>query len=60
MKEMPSSLNDETGSVSQTHSGSCYNIANTGPGNTNNTQSGGSGSQYNIAGSAHFGGEKQC
>lgn len=60
MKEMPSSLNDETGSVSQTHSGSGHNIANTGPGNTNNIQSGGSGSQYNIAGSAHFGGEKQC
>lgn len=61
MKEMPSSLNDEIGSVSQTHSGSGHNIANTGPGNTNNIQSGGgSGSQYNIAGSAHFGGEKQC
>lgn len=59
MTEMSSSLPDETSSVSQTHSSSGHNIANTGPGNTNNIQSGRSGKQYNVAGSAYFGGEKQ-
>lgn len=39
MKEMPSSLPDEAGSVTQTHSGGGHNIANTGPGNTNNIYS---------------------
>ncbi|KFZ07830.1 hypothetical protein V502_09728 [Pseudogymnoascus sp. VKM F-4520 (FW-2644)] len=35
MKEMPSSFPEETGTISQTHSGSGNNIANTGPGSTN-------------------------
>jgi vacuolar-type H+-ATPase subunit H len=58
MKEMPSSLPSEAGSVTQTHSGGGHNIANTGPGNTNNIQSGGSGSFYHNSGPAYFGGEK--
>lgn len=60
MKEMPSSFPDEADSISQIHSGSGQNIANTGTGNTtNNIQSGGSGTQYNITGETQIGGEKK-
>ncbi|OBT62451.1 hypothetical protein VE03_08607 [Pseudogymnoascus sp. 23342-1-I1] len=44
MKEIPSCLSDEIGSVSQMHNGSGHNIANTGPGSTN-IQSGANSSQ---------------
>lgn len=56
MKEMPSSLPEETGSVTQTHHGSGNNNANTGRGAMHT----GSGDLFHneIAGDAHFGSKK--
>jgi hypothetical protein len=58
MKEMPSSLPDETGPISQTHNGKGDNVLNTGYGYTNNHQTG-PGTIHNNAGPTHYGGEKK-
>ena len=56
MSEMPSSLPDEAGGVTQNHQGSGNNIANTGRGAQHN----GTGDLYHneIKGDAHFGSKK--
>ena len=56
MNEMPSSLQDEAGSVTQNHQGSGSNNANTGRGAQHN----GTGDLYHneIKGDAHFGSKK--
>ena len=56
MKEMPSSLQEETGSVTQNHHGSGNNNANTGGGAMHT----GTGDLYHneIRGNAHFGSKK--
>ena len=56
MNQMPSSLQEETGSVTQNHQGSSNNNANNGRGSQNN----GTGDLYQneIRGDAHFGSKK--